>query len=110
MVTLVNSQLPTPNSQAATFDGALAWGLLFLLDAETQRRVIQRVARALNRGERFLFTAPTQVGAWADLTTGRQSVSLGERAYQTILADAGLTLAGEYVDEGNNHNYEALKP
>src|ERR1051326_7328608 len=40
-----------------TFDGVVAWGLLFLLPGDVQRRVIGKVARALNPGGRFLFTA-----------------------------------------------------
>ena len=92
-----------------TFDGALAWGLLFLLSAETQLRVIQRIAQALKAGGRFLFAAPAQVCEWVDLSTGRTSVSLGREGYRSALARAGLTLAGEYEDEGENHYYDAIK-
>ncbi|HEY0707707.1 MAG TPA: class I SAM-dependent methyltransferase, partial [Polyangia bacterium] len=38
-----------------TFDGVLAWGLLFLLTPGAQALVIEKVARALNAGGRFLF-------------------------------------------------------
>ncbi len=41
-----------------SFDGILAWGLMFLLDADTQRALIPRVASALSAGGSFLFTAP----------------------------------------------------
>ena len=41
-----------------TFDGVLAWGLLFLLEPAAQALVIEKVAGALNPGGRFLFTAP----------------------------------------------------
>lgn len=91
------------------FDGALAWGLLFLLSVDTQRSVIHRVARALKPGGRFLFTAPAQVCTWDDLSTGRPSWSLGEAAYKAELAGAGLTLVGEHDDEGENHYYDAVK-
>src|SRR5262249_5039197 len=40
-----------------TFDGVIAWGLMFLLAAEEQRRLIQRVADILVRGGRLLFTS-----------------------------------------------------
>ncbi len=60
-----------------TFDGILAIGLLFLLNAETQEKLIRRVAEALNPGGRFLFTAPIQRATWQDILTGRLSVSLG---------------------------------
>lgn len=92
------------------FDGVVAWGLMFLLSAETQREIVHRVARALKSGGRFLFTAPAQACTWTDLSTGRTSVSLGANAYKAVLADAGLTLVGEYVDEWENHYYEAAKP
>jgi len=93
-----------------TFDGALAWGLVFLLPADVQRRVIERIARALNAGGQFLFTAPAQACTWADLSTGRRSVSLGAPAYEAALASAGLNLIDRYVDEGENHYYAAAKP
>jgi 2-polyprenyl-3-methyl-5-hydroxy-6-metoxy-1,4-benzoquinol methylase len=93
-----------------TFDGVLAWGLMFLLRADTQRALIPRVARALRRGGTFLFTAPWQVGTWEDLSTKRKSVSLGAHAYKTLLADAGLAVRAEYDDEGENHYFDALKP
>ena len=43
-----------------TFDGALAWGLVFLLDEAAQRQLIRRVAQALKPGGRFLFTSPAR--------------------------------------------------
>lgn len=93
-----------------TFDGILAWGLFFLLPAETQLAVVGRVARALKSPGRLLFTAPAQRCSWNDLTTGRPSLSLGAAAYRSALDEAGLTLVGEYEDEGENHYYDAVKP
>lgn len=93
-----------------TFDGVLAWGLMFLLSPETQRALIHRVASVLKPGGKFLFTAPAQACTWDDLATGRQSLSLGANAYKTILADAGLTLLAEYDDEGENHYCDAFRP
>jgi 2-polyprenyl-3-methyl-5-hydroxy-6-metoxy-1,4-benzoquinol methylase len=92
-----------------TFDGVLAVGLLFLLEAETQRALIPRVARALNPGGRFLFSAPAQACTWTDVLTGRRSQSLGAPAYEAALADAGLALVGEHADEGDNHYHEASR-
>ncbi len=91
------------------FDAAIAWGLMFLLPEESQRNLIHRVARALRPGGRFLFTAPAQHCTWADLATGRPSRSLGADAYVAELARAGLTLVGEYDDEGENHYFDAVK-
>ncbi len=91
------------------FDGIVAVGLLFLLQPEAQHAVIHRVAAALKSQGRFLFTAPTQAVSWADATTGRMSVSLGDEVYRHALAKAGLRVVGEYVDEGMNHYYDAAR-
>lgn len=91
------------------FDGVIAVGLMFLLPAGTQRDLIRKVALALNPEGRFLFTSPVQIGTWADVLTRRQSRSLGAEAYKAALSSAGLTLVGEYVDEGGNHYYDACK-
>lgn len=91
------------------FDGAVAIGLVFLLPAEAQHEVIGRVARALKPGGRFLFSAPRQVCEWTDSLTGRSSRSLGEDAYRSMLEEVGLRLAGRYVDEGENHYFDAVR-
>lgn len=91
------------------YDGILAIGLMFLLQPDVQRAVIRRVAAALNRGGRFLFTAPAQAATWADAMTGLQSVSLGDQAYRGALADAGLVVVAEHVDEGENHYYDVVR-
>ena len=88
-----------------SFDGVLAWGLLFLLDAAAQALVIGKVARALEPQGRFVFTAPRQPLEWLDAMTGRRSQSLGEHTYQRLLRDAGLTWVGSAEDEGGNHYY-----
>lgn len=93
-----------------TFDGIVAVGLMFLLSAEVQQHVIRKVALALNPGGRFLFTSPVQTCTWTDVLTGRQSLSLGVEEYKAALSAAGLIPGAEYVDEGNNHYYDACKP
>lgn len=93
-----------------TFDGIVAWGLLFLLPADAQAALIAKVARALKSGGKFLFTSPKEAFTWRDALTGRQSLSLGSAEYQRILQAEGLTLDGELSDEGNNHYYFASKP
>ena len=60
-----------------TFDAVLAWGLIFLLDAEDQRRLIQKIAGILVPGGRLLFTSPAKPLAWNDVMTGLESRSLG---------------------------------
>ena len=94
----------------STFDGIIAIGLMFLLAAEVQQRLIQRLAPALNPGARLLFTATTQCATWPDILTGRESVSLGAEEYVRLLSQAGFTLEDEYVDEGKNHYYACFRP
>jgi cyclopropane fatty-acyl-phospholipid synthase-like methyltransferase len=93
-----------------TFDGIIAWGLMFLLRPEAQSQLIHKVARALKNGGRFLFTSPWQVCQWSDNLTGQTSVSLGSEEYRRVLEAEGLVLVGEADDEGENHYFLALKP
>lgn len=90
------------------FDAALSIGLMFLLSADDQYEVIQRVENALRPGGHFLFTAPWQVCEWQDVLTKRQSQSLGEQEYQRLLEKSGLRLIGCHEEE--NHFYHAAKP
>jgi SAM-dependent methyltransferase len=92
-----------------TFDAVLAVGLIFLLPADAQRDLIRRVAQALKPGGRFLFTSPADDCTWTDVLTGRRSRSLGTEDYKVILGGAGLALLSEYLDEGDNHYYDARK-
>ncbi len=93
------------------FDGVVAWGLIFLLPAEEQRRLIQRVAAILVPGGRLLFTscAGTEPLVWNDAMTGLESRSLGAVEYRRELSSVGLSLIREYEDEGENHYFDALK-
>jgi SAM-dependent methyltransferase len=88
-----------------TFDGVLAWGLLFLLEPATQALLIEKVARALTPGGRFLFTAPREPLAWSDAMTDRPSRSLGAHTYERLLRNAGLTWVTDAYDEGGNYYY-----
>ena len=87
----------------------VAWGLMFLLSPDVQSLVVHRVARALKREGRFLFTSPKERAIWHDTLTGRESISLGAEGYQQLLVAAGLNLVGELSDEGDNHYYLASK-
>src|SRR5262252_3889897 len=81
-----------------TFDGVLAWGLIFLLSPEDQRRLIQRIAEILAPGGRLLFTSPAEPMVWNDAMTGLESRSLGAEEYDRQLSAAGLSVASEYED------------
>jgi cyclopropane fatty-acyl-phospholipid synthase-like methyltransferase len=92
-----------------TFDGVVAWGLFLLLDSEVQRRLIAKVATVLPIGGRFLFTAPSQICSWADLMTGRTSISLGYEAYRHTLESQAMSLLETRYDEAKNHYYFTRK-
>lgn len=94
-----------------SFDGVVAWGLIFLLSPDDQRRLIERVADILVPGGRFLFTscAGTEPLVWSDAMTGLESRSLGAEEYQRQLSAMGFSVTGEYEDEGQNHYYDAVK-
>jgi SAM-dependent methyltransferase len=91
------------------FDGVVACGLFFLLDAQAQRQLIEKIAGALGNGGQLLFTAPTQNCSWMDRMTGRASFGLGLDVYREALEMNGLTLIGTQVDEGENHYYITQK-
>jgi len=91
------------------FDAIIAWGLMFLLPAETQEIVIQKMANALYAGGKLLFTAPSQKMKWEDAITEIESVSLGAEKYRELIAASGLSIIEEFEDEGENHYYHAVK-
>jgi SAM-dependent methyltransferase len=93
-----------------TFEGIVAWGLLFLLPENLQRIVIAKAAKALAPGGRFLFTAQEKRVIWNDSITGRESISLGAAVYDDLLQSAGLIVTGHALDEGENYYYFAAKP
>ena len=92
-----------------SFDGVLAWGLLFLLEPSNQALVIGKVGRVLEPRGRFLFTAPKETVEWLDAMTERRSYSLGADVYERLLREAGLKWIDEAEDEGGNHYYYAEK-
>ena len=91
------------------FEGILAWGLIFLLSPEDQRRLIQGIADILVPGGRLLFTSPAEPLVWNDAMTGLESRSLGAGEYRRQLAAVGLSVVSEYEDEGQNHYFDASK-
>jgi 2-polyprenyl-3-methyl-5-hydroxy-6-metoxy-1,4-benzoquinol methylase len=91
------------------FDGVLAWGLMFLLQPEEQRRLIPRIGHILVPNGRLLFTSPPEPVVWNDAMTGLESRSLGGVEYRRELAAVGLKVVSEYDDEGQNHYFDAIK-
>jgi SAM-dependent methyltransferase len=92
-----------------TFDAVLAWGLMFLLTAEDQDRLIQRFAEILVPGGHLLFTATAKPAVWKDTMTGLESLSLGAEQYRKRLGAVGISVAEEYEDEGENHYFDTFK-
>lgn len=93
-----------------SFDGILAWGLLFLLEEEIQRLLLKKTSNALRPGGRLLFTAPLEGVQWIDVMTLQLSRSLGAPAYKALLQSCGLRVSHGLFDEGQNHYYSAVKP
>jgi cyclopropane fatty-acyl-phospholipid synthase-like methyltransferase len=102
-------EIAESNFFGRNFDAVVAVGLMFLLSADVQERLIRRVAQTLNPGGRFLFTSPAEACDWEDILTGQRSLSLGAGVYKNLLSSAGLTLVEEYLDEGENHYYDSRK-
>ena len=92
-----------------TFDAVLSIGLMFLLKAEEQHRLIQRFAEILVPGGRLLFTSTAQPTVWNDAMTGLESISLGAEEYRKLLGAAGISVAEEYEDAGENHYFDSFK-
>jgi len=92
-----------------TFDAVLAWGLMFLLTPEDQRRLLTRIAGILTPGGRLLFTSCAEPVVWNDAMTGLESRSLGAEEYRRLLGAAGLSVTAEYEDEGQNHYFDATR-
>jgi SAM-dependent methyltransferase len=92
-----------------TFDAVLSIGLMFLLKAEEQHRLIQRFAEILVPGGRLLFTSTAKPAVWNDAMTGLESVSLGVEEYRKLLGAAGISVTEEYEDVGESHYFDAFK-
>jgi SAM-dependent methyltransferase len=92
-----------------TFDAVLSIGLIFLLKAEDQHRLIRRFAEILVPGGRLLFTSPAKPAVWNDAMTGVESISLGAEEYKQLLRTAGISVVEEYEDVGENHYFDAFK-
>jgi len=92
-----------------SFDGVLAWGLMFLLGPQEQERLIRKVAAALEPGGQFVFTSPWQRHEWNDSLTKRRSYSVGAAEYRRFLEEAGLQLLRDDIDDGDNYYYFAQR-
>lgn len=92
-----------------TFDGIIAVGLMFLLPEAAQRKLISKMAAALNPGGKMLFTSTVSKQEWKDIMTDQLSWSLGAGQYRALIAASGLFIGEEYQDEGENHYFSGIR-
>ena len=98
-----------------TFDGAIAWGIIFHLTLDRQRQAIANIARALKPGAPFLFTSGDEPGDDPTGITGQMNgvtfpyFSYGAESYRRLLGEAGCTLDDTHIDAGKNMYYLARK-
>jgi len=90
------------------FDAAVAWGVLFHLPHDEQRRAIAKVASVLKPGALFLFTAGDEDGdkegdPMSDVPFHYWSFSI--EGYRELLKANGLTLLDVRRDAGQNIYY-----
>jgi cyclopropane fatty-acyl-phospholipid synthase-like methyltransferase len=82
------------------FDAVVAWGLIFLLSPEEQRRLLQRVGHILAPGGRLLFTSCAEPLVWNDANDGiRVTLSWSRRIPQEAFSSRRV-VRSEYDDEG----------
>lgn len=91
------------------FDAVLAWGLMFLMTEAEQVACFPRIANATRTSGLFLFTSPSQICQWQDLTSGETSFSLGAERYRALLKENGFEMRAEYRDEGGNYYYDSIR-
>jgi hypothetical protein len=60
-------------------------------------------------GGRLLFTSTVKPAVWNDVMTGLESISLGAEEYKKLLGAAGISVAKEYEDVGENHYFDGFK-
>lgn len=92
-----------------TYDGIVAWGVIFLFPEQDQIRLFERLSGSLKPEGLFLFTSPAQNVTWNDTLTGLESVSLGRERYLDVFSHFGYVLDREWEDEGENHYFSMKK-
>ena len=98
----------------ATFDGAVAWGVMFHLPQAEEIEVVASVARVLKLGGSFLFTAGDVADDSGDHIGIMNGVefpyySFTTDGYRRILVDHGMHLIDFHKDKGENRYYLATK-
>jgi SAM-dependent methyltransferase len=110
----VRAVAQTPPFADATFDGAVAWGVMFHLPQAEAIKVIASVAHVLKPGGSFLFTAGDVVDDSGDRIGIMNGVefhyySFTTDGYRRVLVDHGLRLVDFHKDKGENGYHLAAK-
>jgi SAM-dependent methyltransferase len=100
---------------SASFDAAIARGVLFHLELRDQERAFASVSRVLEPGAPFLFTAgypdvldeSPHVGVMNGVEF--RYYSFTKDGYRDVLAEHGFTLVDFHLDAGQNGYYLARK-
>jgi SAM-dependent methyltransferase len=90
------------------FDAAVAWGVIFHLRHDEQRRAIAKIASVLKPGGLFLFTAGDEDGDKEGDPMNGVSFhywSFSIDGYRELLRASGLTLLDVHRDAGQNTYY-----
>ena len=98
--------------EAATFDGAVAWGVLFHLPHEEQAKAVAKIANSLKAGGLFLFTSGEVDGDKEGLPMNGvpfHYFSFSPGNYRALLAEHALTLIDVHTDRAANTYYLARK-
>jgi SAM-dependent methyltransferase len=94
------------------FDAAVAWGVLFHLRHDEQRKAIAKIASVLKPGGLFLFTAGDEDGEKQGAPMNGVPVhywSFSVEGYRELLNAHALTLLDVHQDAGKNTYYIARK-
>jgi hypothetical protein len=93
-----------------TFDGVVAWGLIFLLSPEAQAAPIRKNRRHTSAGwPPAVYVVRGTIGVERCDDRIRVTIPWSRRIPGQLLA-VGLAVANEYDDEGWNHSFDAFKP
>jgi SAM-dependent methyltransferase len=106
------SEIQTCRLEHAAFDAAHAWGVLFHLPQEEQRKAIATISAALKPGAPFLFTAGDRDGSiQGEPMNGVpfRYYSFSIEGYRDVLRESGLVLETTHVDAGGNTYYLARR-
>jgi SAM-dependent methyltransferase len=106
------SSIQSVDFQGRVFDAAVAWGVLFHLPHDEQRKAIAKIASALKAGGLFLFTSGDEDGTkQGEPMNGIpfRYWSFSVERYREVLAARALTLLDVHRDAGENIYYLARK-